>query len=64
MIKFEIVLDEDDIKEIFENNEIRYSKKKAKELQSLLEEVDHDIIDRLKETAAEIIGELTVEEWG
>jgi hypothetical protein len=59
MIKVTVVfeMEEEEIKELFEGNEIRFSKKKLKELQEDLEYTAPDVHESLEETFKEIIDE-------
>ena len=54
-ISFE--MDEEELKDLFENNEVKYSKKKAKELQDELEYNSEDIQITLEENFEEIVRE-------
>src|SRR5688572_19655774 len=61
MIKIEVYLEEEQMKELFENVEVRFSKKKLKELQALIVDQDLDIKERLEEALAEYIEEIIQE---
>lgn len=54
-IKFE--LDEEQLRDLFENHEIKFSKKKVKEIQACLEETHSDIQMTLEEQFEEIVAE-------
>lgn len=64
MIKLEINLEEEQVKEAFENAEVRFSKKKMKELKDNMNYADLDIKERLEELMMEIMEEMISEEWG
>jgi hypothetical protein len=63
-IKVEVFIEEEQIREIFEDVEIKFSKKKLKELKELIDYADIDIKERLEETLREIIEEMIGDEWG
>lgn len=51
-------LDEEQLRDIFESNEIKFSKKKVKEIQATLEETEMDIQSNLDEVFEEIVTEI------
>ena len=59
MIKITVVfeMEEEQIKELFESNEIKFSKKKLKELQEDLDDTTPDVQETLEETFKEIVEE-------
>ena len=59
MIKFTVVfeIEEEELKELFESNEVKFSKKKAKELQEELNNTDVDVQEVLQEAFEEIVSE-------
>ena len=59
MIKITVVfeMDEETIKDLFEGNEIKFSKKKLKELQEDLDDTAPDVQEALEETFQEIVEE-------
>lgn len=63
MIKFIVVceIEEEELKELFESNEVKFSKKKAKEIQEELNNIDTDIQGVLQEAFEEIVSE-TIQE--
>lgn len=63
-IKVEVFLEEEQVRELFENAEVKFSKKKLKELVSNVDSADMEIKERLEETLAEIIEEMISDEWG
>ena len=52
MIKFTVVfeMEEEELKDLFESSEVKFSKKKAKELQEELNNTDVDIHETLQES--------------
>jgi hypothetical protein len=60
MIKIELVVDEEQLKEIFEDLEIKFSKKRMKELQEII----NDDFSSVEEGLGELIQEIIQEEWG
>jgi hypothetical protein len=63
-IKIEVFLEQEQIEELFENAEVKFSKKKLKELKDNIANADMDIKERLEEAFAEIIEEMISDEWG
>jgi hypothetical protein len=63
-IKVEVHLEQEQIKELFENAEVKFSKKKLAELKSNVDHADLEIKERLEELLAEIIEEMIADEWG
>jgi hypothetical protein len=63
MIKLEVILEQEQVEEIFENVDVRFSKKKYKELKQMFDDQDIDIKERLEECLAEILEEMIQEEW-
>jgi|tagenome__1003787_1003787.scaffolds.fasta_scaffold20814518_2 hypothetical protein len=63
MIKFVVTfeIEEEELKDLFESNEIRFSKKKAKELQEELNNTDVDVQETLEETFQEVVSEIIQE---
>jgi thermostable 8-oxoguanine DNA glycosylase len=63
VIKFIVVceIEEEELKELFESNEVKFSKKKAKEIQEELNNIDTDIQGVLQEAFEEIVSE-TIQE--
>ena len=59
MIKITVVfeMEEEEIKDLFEGNEIKFSKKKLKELQEDLDDTAPDVQEALEETFQEIVEE-------
>jgi len=59
VIKFTVVfeIEEEELKELFESNEVKFSKKKAKELQEELNNTDVDVQEVLQEAFEEIVSE-------
>ena len=51
-------LDEEQLRDIFENHEIKFSKKKVKEIQVALEEAQSDVQTNLEEQFEEIVAEI------
>lgn len=64
MIKLEIVLEEEQIKEVFENCEIKFSKAKLKKLKERLEYNEIDVKEVLEEALQEQLAELIEDEFG
>lgn len=54
-------MDEEQLRELFESNEVKFSKKKAKELQENLDYTQEDIQVQLEESFEEIIDEMIME---
>jgi hypothetical protein len=63
VIKFTVVfeIEEEELKDLFESNEVKFSKKKAKELQEELNNTDVDVQGVLQEAFEEIVSE-TIQE--
>jgi len=63
VIKFTVVfeIEEEELKELFESNEVKFSKKKAKEVQEELNNTDIDVQEVLQEAFEEIVSE-TIQE--
>lgn len=64
MIKLEIVLEEEQIKEAFENCEIKFSKAKLKKLKEAVEYQDIDIKEILENALQEQLEEIIADEFG
>jgi hypothetical protein len=64
MIKLEIILEEEQIKEAFENCEIKFSKAKLKALKERLEYNEIDVKEVLEEALQEQLEELIQDEFG
>jgi hypothetical protein len=63
MIKITIELNEEQIKEAFENAEVRFSKAKLKKVKDELEFQDIDIKEMLEIALQEQIEEIIADEW-
>ena len=63
MLRFEVVIDDENIQDIFENVEVKFSKAKLKKLKELAEEGLEDLQERLEETLSEFLSDLIQEEW-
>jgi hypothetical protein len=63
-ITITVTLEDEHLQDLFDNNEIKFSKAKLKRLKEIVNEVETDIQERLEETFAEFIDELVQEEWG
>jgi len=59
VIKLTVVfeIEEEELKELFESNEIKYSKKKAKELKEELEYTVESVQEALEETFQEVVSD-------
>ncbi|HMG15296.1 MAG TPA: hypothetical protein VK590_07625 [Saprospiraceae bacterium] len=64
MIKLEIVLEEEQIKEAFENCEIKFSKAKLKKLKEAVDFQDIDIKEILENALLEQLEEMIEEQFG
>ena len=64
MLRFEVVIDDENIQDIFENVEVKFSKAKLKKLKELAEDGLEDLQERLEETLSEFLEEVIQEEWG
>jgi hypothetical protein len=62
MLKVEVVLGEEQIKECFENADVKFSKKKMKTILENVEFSEMDIKERLEESLMEILEEIITEE--
>lgn len=56
-IVMEFEFDEEQMRETFDNNEIKFTKKKVKELKEVLDEIHSDTQSELEERLEEIISE-------
>jgi hypothetical protein len=63
MIKVEVFLEQEQIEEIFENVEVRFSKAKLKKLKEFIADQEMDIKEQLEERLAEVLEEIISEEW-
>jgi hypothetical protein len=63
MLKIEVFLEEKQIKECFENAEVRFSKKKLKELLENVSNADIDIKEQLEERLLEVLEEMIQDEF-
>lgn len=64
MIKLEIVLEEEQIREAFENCEIKFSKAKLKKLKEEVEYQDIDIKEILENALQEQLEEIIQDQFG
>lgn len=62
-VKVEVYLEQEQIKELFENAEVKFSKKKLSDLKDMIDNADLDIKERMEELLAEIIEEMIADEW-
>lgn len=58
-----VVIDDENIEEIFDDVEVKFSKAKLKKLKELVDEGMEDLQVRLEETLSEFLSELIQEEW-
>jgi len=63
-IKLTVILEDEHLQDLFDNNEVKFSKAKLKRLKEIVDEVETDIQERLEETFSEFIDELIQEEYG
>lgn len=63
MIKIEVFLEQEQVEELFENVEVRFSKKKMKELKEMIINDELDIKEQLEEALKEVLEEMIQEEW-
>lgn len=63
MLKVEVVLDAERIKEAFENVEIKATKKKIFDLLEMTDNAELDIKEALEERLIEFLEELITDEW-
>lgn len=63
MIKIEVFLEQEQVEELFENVEVRFSKKKMKELKEMINDQEIDIKERLEEALKEVLEEMVQDEW-
>jgi diketogulonate reductase-like aldo/keto reductase len=66
MLKFPMAFEfeEERIQDLFEANDIKFSKAKMNKLKKLFDEVYYDIQSAMEETLETHLDELIVEEWG
>jgi hypothetical protein len=64
MIKLEIVLEEEQIKQVFEYCEIKFSKAKFKKLKEAVDYQDIDIKEILENSLMEQLAEMIEEQFG
>ena len=63
-IKLTVILEDEHLQDLFDNNEVKFSKAKLKRLKEIVDEVETDIQERLEETFSEFIDELIQDEYG
>ena len=63
-IKLTVILEDEQLQDLFDNNEVKFSKAKLKRLKEIVDEVETDIQERLEETFSEFIDELIQDEYG
>jgi hypothetical protein len=65
MLKFKVTfeLEEEQLRDLFEANDIKFTKKKAKEIQKAIDE-NFDYIVVLEEAFSEMIDEIITQEFG
>jgi hypothetical protein len=63
MLKIEVVLDAEQIKEAFENVEVKATKKKIFDLLEMTDNAELDIKEALEERLIEFLEELITDEW-
>ena len=56
-VKISFEMDEESIREVFENYEIKFSKKKIAELKADIKENEHNLQEELQERFEEVIAE-------
>lgn len=62
-ITLTVTLDEEMIQELFEENEIRFSKAKVTKLKKMIVDSDYTLYEELEETLKETLGNWITEEW-
>lgn len=62
-LKIEVQIEDEQIQEMFENYDIKYSKAKQTKLQKLLKEMLEENPDILEEFIEEQLGEIIQNEW-
>jgi histone H3/H4 len=63
-ITITVVLDDERLREIFDNNDVKFSKAKVKRVKEVIDEIESDIQERLEESLEEFIEEIVQEEFG
>jgi histone H3/H4 len=63
-ITITVVIDDERLRDIFDNNEVKFSKAKVKRVKEVIDEIESDIQERLEETLEEFIDEIIQEEYG
>jgi hypothetical protein len=65
MLKFSVTieLDEEQLQDLFENLEIKFSKAKITKLKKMISEVEPDLQEQLEATFEEFISDLITDEW-
>lgn len=65
MLKFSVTieLDEEQLQDLFENLEIKFSKAKITKLKKMIAEVEPDLQEQLEATFEEFISDLITDEW-
>lgn len=63
MLEIKVVLEEDEIQELFEDNEIKFSKAKLKRIKQMISDADPDVKECLEEALKEFIAEMITDEW-
>lgn len=58
-----VTFEEDQIRDIFEGHDIKFSKAKVKRLKEMLEEVFYDVQAQLEESFEEQLAEMITDEW-
>jgi hypothetical protein len=59
-----VELDEETVKMMFEDAEVRFSKKKMKELQQIIDNEETLVGEPAEEAISEAIVEILVDQWG
>lgn len=63
-IQITVTLEDEQLQDLFDNNEVKFTKVKLKKLKEMINEVETDFQERLEETFSELIEELIQEEYG
>lgn len=63
-MKITIELTDEQLKEIFENAEVRFSKAKVKKMKSILEENELDVMETLETELMVALEGFVSDEWG
>jgi anti-sigma28 factor (negative regulator of flagellin synthesis) len=63
-VKIEMVFDEERLQEMFENQDVKFSKAKVNRLKKIIEECQYELDEILEDALEEFLNDSIQEEWG